>query len=78
VTGLPLEIRRELLGDAMRTVEYPVIQSTAFDVTPATLTKPQRNWSWRVSSPSVRGRSTSRGDVATPGANTRSIDHKSL
>jgi bifunctional non-homologous end joining protein LigD len=39
VTGLPLEDRRTLLAEAMRTVEYPVIQSTTFDVTPATLIK---------------------------------------
>jgi bifunctional non-homologous end joining protein LigD len=37
VTGLPLEDRRELLTEALRRVEYPVIQSTAFDVTPADL-----------------------------------------
>jgi bifunctional non-homologous end joining protein LigD len=37
VTGLPLEIRRELLGDAMHKLQYPVIKSTAFDVKPADL-----------------------------------------
>jgi bifunctional non-homologous end joining protein LigD len=39
ITGLPLEDRRELLGDALQRVEYPVIQSTPFDVTPAELIK---------------------------------------
>jgi bifunctional non-homologous end joining protein LigD len=39
VTGLPLEDRRELLTDALRRVEYPVIQSTGFDVSPADLIK---------------------------------------
>jgi bifunctional non-homologous end joining protein LigD len=34
---LALETRRNLLRDAMRKVEYPVIQSTPFDVTPAEL-----------------------------------------
>jgi ATP-dependent DNA ligase len=39
VTGLPLETRQELLADALSKVQYPVIQSTAFDVTPAKLIK---------------------------------------
>jgi bifunctional non-homologous end joining protein LigD len=39
VTGLPLENRRELLADSLNKVQYPVIQSTAFDVTPAKLVK---------------------------------------
>jgi bifunctional non-homologous end joining protein LigD len=37
VMRLALETRRDLLRDAMRKVEYPVIQSTAFDVKPANL-----------------------------------------
>jgi bifunctional non-homologous end joining protein LigD len=37
VMRLPLEDRRDLLRDALRRVEYPVIQSTAFDVSPAEL-----------------------------------------
>jgi bifunctional non-homologous end joining protein LigD len=39
VTGLALEDRRELLADALTKVQYPVIQSTAFDVSPADLLK---------------------------------------
>lgn len=35
----PLEDRRALLTDALHRVEYPVIQSTAFDVTTAQLIK---------------------------------------
>ena len=37
VTRLPLEQRRELLRDALRKIQYPVIQSIAFDVKPADL-----------------------------------------
>jgi bifunctional non-homologous end joining protein LigD len=37
VMRLPLEDRRDLLRDALRKVQYPVIQSTAFDVKPAAL-----------------------------------------
>jgi bifunctional non-homologous end joining protein LigD len=42
VMHLPLESRRALLTDALRKVDYPVIQSTAFDVTPADLVKAAR------------------------------------
>ena len=34
---LPIEERRELLTEALRKVQYPVIQSVAFDVKPAEL-----------------------------------------
>ena len=34
---LPIEERRQLLTEALRKVEYPVIQSTPFDVKPAEL-----------------------------------------
>lgn len=37
VLRLPIEERRQLLADALRKVEYPVILSTPFDVKPAEL-----------------------------------------
>jgi bifunctional non-homologous end joining protein LigD len=37
VLRLPIEERRQLLTEALRKVEYPVIQSTPFDVKPAEL-----------------------------------------
>lgn len=37
VLRLPIEERRQLLTDALRKVQYPVIQSTPFDVKPAEL-----------------------------------------
>jgi ATP-dependent DNA ligase len=37
VTRLPIEERRQLLTEALRKVQYPVIQSTPFDVKPAEL-----------------------------------------
>jgi ATP-dependent DNA ligase len=72
VTGLPLEIRRELLGDAMRTVEYPVIQSTAFDVTPATLIKAAKELELESVIASVRVPYTNPAGGAVHGSNTRS------
>jgi len=37
VLRLPLETRRELLADALATVDYPVLRSTPFDAKPADL-----------------------------------------
>ena len=37
--GLPIEERRKLLTEALRKVQYPVIQSTPFDVEPAELNR---------------------------------------
>ncbi|MGN6718115.1 MAG: ATP-dependent DNA ligase [Candidatus Binatia bacterium] len=37
VLRLPIEERRELLSEALRKVQYPVIQSVPFDVKPAEL-----------------------------------------
>jgi len=34
VLGLPLEARRELLDEALRKVDYPVLRSTPFDAKP--------------------------------------------
>lgn len=48
VIQLPIEERRRLLTEALRKVEYPVIQSTPFDVKPAELIRAQRNFSLRA------------------------------
>jgi bifunctional non-homologous end joining protein LigD len=42
VIRLPIEERRQLLTESLRKVQYPVIQSTPFDVKPAKLVRAAR------------------------------------
>src|ERR1051325_5025247 len=75
----PIEQRRELLEEALRKVQYPVVRSIPFDAHPADLIRAAKaHWRWRESSLSAEVQSTNPANGAARGSNTKSRSLRNL
>jgi bifunctional non-homologous end joining protein LigD len=76
--GLPLEERRELLREALRKVQYPVIPSIPFDVKPAELLRAAKELGLEGVVAKRKGSLYEPGRSSGVGLNIKSFSHKNL
>ena len=71
VLRLPIEERRQLLTEALRKVQYPVIQSIPFDVKPAELLRAAKELQLEGVIAKRKGSMYEPGSAAAHGSSTR-------